>query len=312
MLPSVMVSPENTSVRSISDIYAKARIVQRPVISIEFFPPKTKKGEDRLFQETLPLLSKTQPDFCSVTYGAGGNTRSKTLQVVDLIQRSYSITGLAHLTCISSTKDEIEQFLNDAVSLGIKNILALRGDVPRETSEFVPPSHGFNYAYQLINLIRKQGDFSIGAAGYPESHISCTEGKYVDWSRVKDKIDHGAQFILTQLFFDNADYFRFVDHMTNRLGVTVPITPGILPILSATQVRKFASLCGAALPANLLAKLNDLEHDDKATAEFGIDFAARQCEDLIRQGAPGLHIYSLNRAKATLGILKHLGLPQHI
>ena len=312
MLPSIMVSPENTNVRSLSEVYAKAKAVQHPVISIEFFPPKTKKGEDRLFQETLPVLAKTKPDFCSVTYGAGGSTRSKTLQVVDLIQRSYGITGLAHLTCISSTKGEIEQYLTDAVLLGIKNILALRGDIPRETSEFIPPGHGLNYAYQLIDFIRKQGDFSIGAAGYPESHVSCTEGKYVDWSRVKDKVDHGAQFILTQLFFDNADYFRFVDHMTNRLGVTVPITPGILPILSATQVRNFASLCGATLPANLLSKLNDFEHDDEATVEFGIDFAARQCEDLIRQGAPGLHIYSLNRAKSTLGILKHLGLPQHI
>lgn len=292
----------------IRDIYAEKSTLGQPVISIEFFPPKTPQGKTRLFERVLPRLTAAGPDFCSVTYGAGGSTRDKTLEVVDRIQGQHGVTGMAHLTCISSTREEIKRYLKQATTLGIRNILALRGDPPREQPDLVEPNNGLDYSYQLIDFIKTQGDFSIGVAGFPESHVACTEGKHVDWQHLKNKIDHGADFVLTQLFFDNADYFELVDYMTNTLGVTIPITPGILPILSTAQIKRFTSLCGATLPKVLVAQLNTLGDDDEAVTEFGIDFATRQCEELLQAGAPGLHLYSLNRSRSSLAILRNLGL----
>jgi len=292
----------------IRDIYAEKSTLGRPVISIEFFPPKTPQGKTSLFERVLPRLTAAGPDFCSVTYGAGGSTRDKTLEVVDRIQGQHGVTGMAHLTCISSTREEIKRYLKQATTLGIRNILALRGDPPREQPDLVEPNNGLDYSYQLIDFIKTQGDFSIGVAGFPESHVACTEGKHVDWQHLKNKIDHGADFVLTQLFFDNADYFELVDYMTNTLGVTIPITPGILPILSTAQIKRFTSLCGATLPKVLVAQLNTLGDDDEAVTKFGIDFATRQCEELLRAGAPGLHLYSLNRSRSSLAILRNLGL----
>ena len=294
--------------RFIREIYADARPAGRPVVSLEFFPPKTPQGEESLFERALPRLMAARPDFCSVTYGAGGSTHDKTLDVVDHIQRHHAVTGMAHLTCISSTREEIQGFLQDAAALGIRNILALRGDPPRDEPDFVEPDNGFDYTYQLIDFIKTQGEFSIGAAGFPESHMACHDGKHVDWQRLKDKIDHGADFILTQLFFDNADYFEFLEHMVGTLGVTVPITPGILPIIGAEQVKRFTALCGATLPPPLAAQLDTLGDDADAVVEFGIDFATRQCEELLRGGAPGLHLYSLNKSRSSLQILRNLGL----
>ena len=292
----------------IRDIYAEKSTLGRPVISIEFFPPKTPQGKTSLFERVLPRLTAAGPDFCSVTYGAGGSTRDKTLEVVDRIQSQHGVTGMAHLTCISSTREEIKRYLKQATTLGIRNILALRGDPPRDQPDLVDPNNDLDYSYQLIDFIKTQGDFSIGVAGFPESHVACTEGKHVDWQHLKNKIDHGADFVLTQLFFDNADYFELVDYMTNTLGVTIPITPGILPILSTAQIKRFTSLCGATLPKVLVAQLNTLGDDDEAVTKFGIDFATRQCEELLRAGAPGLHLYSLNRSRSSLAILRNLGL----
>ncbi len=307
MLRSGMVRAENSGVRPIPDIYAEKRAAGRPVISIEFFPPKTPKGDESLFSRTLPRLAAAHPDFCSVTYGAGGSTRAKTLQVVDRIQRAHGLSGMAHLTCIGSTRAQIDDYLREAAALGIRNILALRGDPPRD-DDFVQPQNGLDYSFQLIDMIKAHGPFAVGAAGFPESHVACAEGKHVDWQRVGNKIAHGAEFILTQLFFDNADYFEFVDYMTNVLHVTAPITPGILPILSGAQITRFTALCGATLPAHLSAKLGALGDDTEAVTEFGIEFASRQCEELLRGGAPGLHLYSLNRSRSSLAILKNLGL----
>ena len=292
----------------IREIYAAKRALGRPVVSIEFFPPKTPQGDESLFERALPRLAAAKPDFCSVTYGAGGSTHDKTLAVVDRIQRQHGITGMAHLTCVSSTREELRSFLQDATALGIKNILALRGDPPRDEPDFVKPDDGFEYSYQLIDFIKAQGDFSIGTAGFPESHVTCTEGKHVDWQRLKSKIERGADFVLTQLFFDNADYFEFRDHMVGTLGVTVPIIPGILPILSTDQVKRFTSLCGAKLPDDVAGRLDALGDDTDAVVEFGIDFATRQCEELLRGGAPGLHLYSLNKSRPSLQILRNLGL----
>ena len=301
-------TPDVSSAAYIRDIYAKGRAKGRPIVSFEFFPPKTPSSEASLFDRALPRLLDARPDFCSVTYGAGGSTRDATLRVVDRIQRTSGITGMAHLTCISSTREEIRGFLREAAALDIRNILALRGDPPRGQPDFVQPVNGFDYSYQLIDFIRTQGEFSIGTAGFPESHVACTEGKHVDWRRLKAKIEHGADFVLTQLFFDNADYFEFLEYMVTTLGVTVPITPGILPIVSTEQIKRFTALCGATLPAALASQLDALGDDNEAVKAFGVEYATRQCEELLRGGAPGLHLYTLNRSPSVLAILKNLGL----
>ena len=209
MTHQIKTGQKSQQVRAVPDIYTEAANQNRPVVSIELFPPKTPKGKETLLNQTLPGLSASDPDFFSVTYGAGGSTREQTLDVADLIQKQYGITAVAHLTCISSTREEIQHYLQEATSLGIDNILALKGDPPREQPNFVKPNNGFEYSYQLIDFIKSQGDFSIGVTGFPECHIACTEGRQVDWQRVKNKIDHGAKFVLTQLFFDNTDYFEF-------------------------------------------------------------------------------------------------------
>jgi methylenetetrahydrofolate reductase (NADPH) len=293
--------------RFIRDIYTEARAAKRPVISLEFFPTKTEEGERNLLEKTIPALRQLNPDFCSVTYGAGGSTRDKTLMIVDRIQREQKLPTMAHLTCVNARKDEIANVLEQARALGIKNILALRGDPPPGTGDFKKTEGGFEFSYQLVNFIREVGGFSIGTAGFPEGHIACREGKVVDWERLKAKIDCGADFVLTQLFFDNNDYFEFRDYLQN-LGVTVPIVPGILPIQSASQIKKFTALCGAKLPAKLLSRLDELGADDEAVLEFGIQYATCQCEELLKRGVPGLHFYTLNKSGPTTKILKNLGL----
>ncbi len=277
---------------------------------MEFFPPKTPQGEESLYKRVLPRLEEVKPDFCSVTYGAGGSTRDKTLGVVDRIQRDFGITGMAHLTCLASSASDVLDYINEANAKGIRNILALRGDPPSDSPDELSSAGDFGYAYQLIDFIKQNtnSDTSIGCAGFPEGHIACTEGRKIDWQRLRNKVDHGAQFILTQLFFDNDDYYQMVDYLTNTLHVHVPITPGILPILSSAQIKRFSALCGASLPKPLLAELDRLEDDDDAVTAFGIEYASKQCEALLAGGAPGLHLYSLNRSKAVLGIVRNLGL----
>ncbi len=301
-------APEPRNIRAIPDLYAEKRALGHPVISIELFPPKTPSGEESLFERALPRLASANPDFFSVTYGAGGSTHDNTLKVVEHVQRHYGITGMAHLTCVSSSRTQIEQYLDDARRLGVRNILALRGDPPPDDGDSVVPDNGFSYSYQLIDFIKAAGDFSIGAAGFPEKHVACTDHKHVDWQRVKKKVDHGAGFVLTQLFFENTAYFEFRDYMVDTLGVTAPITPGILPILSADQVKRFTANCGATLPVHLERQLDALGDDPEAARAFGVEYASRQCEELLSGGAPGLHLYSLNRSPSCLEILKNLGL----
>ena len=197
----------------IRDIYAARRAGGRPVISFEFFPPKTEEGDRTLLEKTLPALLQTRPDYCSVTYGAGGSTRDKTLRIVDRIQAQYGLTAVAHLTCVCATQDQISELLEQIRALGVKNLLALRGDPPGG-GEFQATPGGFEFASQLVRFAREQGDFCIGVAGFPEGHIACKEGKYADWQHLKEKVDAGADFVLTQLFFDNADFLQFRDHMT--------------------------------------------------------------------------------------------------
>jgi methylenetetrahydrofolate reductase (NADPH) len=297
-----------TLIQFIRDIFDAARAAGRPVLSFEFFPTKTAEGERTLLEKTIPALRQLQPDFCSVTYGAGGGTREKTLGIVDRIQREQQITAMAHLTCVNSTKDEIAAVLQQTRRLGIKNVLALRGDPPPGT-EFVKAEGGFEYSYQLVQRIREEGGFSIGVAGFPEGHIACREGKQVDWQRLKAKIDGGADFVITQLFFDNRDYFALRDFLAAQ-GVSVPIVPGIMPILSTSQIKRFVALCGADLPAALLSELERRGDDEEAVLQFGIEYATRQCEELLRQGAPGLHFYTLNKTRSTAAVLKNLSLKQ--
>ncbi len=291
----------------IRDIHAAKGATGQPVVSFEFFPPKTEEGDRNLLEKTIPALLELKPDYCSVTYGAGGSTRDKTLMIVDRIQREHGLTAMAHLTCVNSTKAQLREVIEQARGLGIKNILALRGDPTGNNSEFQKMPGGFEFSYQLVTFLKQLGGFSIGTAGFPEGHVACKEGKHVDWRHLKAKIDCGADFVLTQLFFNNADFFEFRDYLV-RLGVTVPICPGIIPILSAAQIKRFTALCGAELPKPLLGDLEKLGDNDEATAEFGIDYATEQCDELLRNGVPGLHFYTLNKARSTTQIVKNLGL----
>jgi len=291
----------------IRDLYAAKRAAAQPVISFEFFPPKTEDGERTFFEKALPQLAALRPDYCSVTYGAGGSTRDKTLAIVQAIQQRHGLPAMAHLTCVGATAAQLRATAERARALGIRNILALRGDPPAGQNDFHPTAGGFTFAWQLVALLRELGGFCVAVAGFPEGHIACRESRRLDWQRLKEKIDHGADFVLTQLFFDNRDYFEFRDHLTG-LGVTVPLVPGILPILGAAQIKKLTALSGAKIPGPLLAKLEALADDENASAEFGIEYATRQCEELLRAGAPGIHFYTLNRVRSTTRILQNLKL----
>ncbi len=291
----------------IRDIYAAGQTTDQPVISLEFFPPKTEEGDCVLFEKQLPALLATRPDFCSVTYGAGGSTRDKTLMIVDRLQREHGLTTLAHLTCVNHTRDEVRSLLEKIRALGCKNILALRGDPPGG-GEFKATPGGFEYSAELVKFIGELGDFSVGVAGFPEGHIACHSGKHADWQHLKEKVEAGADFVVTQLFFNNADYFEFRDYLTQKLGVSVPIVPGIVAIVSATQIVKFTQMCGAKIPPALRTKLEEIGTDDDAALKFGIEYATRQCQELLQAGVPGLHFYTLNKAHSTVEVVKNLGL----
>jgi methylenetetrahydrofolate reductase (NADPH) len=291
----------------IRDIFAEKKVARRPVVSFEFFPPKTEDGERNLLENQIPALLATRPDFCSVTYGAGGSTREKTLTLVDRIQREHQLTTLAHLTCVNHTRVEVAALLEKFRLLGCQNILALRGDPPGG-GEFKPTPEGFEFSSELVKFIKSSGTFSIGVAGFPEGHIANKNGKQADWRHLQEKTAAGADFVLTQLFFDNADFFEFRDYLRQKLDVRVPIVPGIIAILSAGQIVRFTQLCGSKIPAGLRAKLDELANDDEAAMEFGIEYATRQCEELLRAGVPGLHFYTLNKAHSTVKVLKNLGL----
>ena len=293
-------------IQYIRDIFSTAQQTERPVVSFEFFPAKTNEGERVLLEKTIPALRKLNPDFCSVTYGAGGGTRDKTLTIVDRIQREQDLTTMAHLTCVNATKAETLAVLDQTRGLGIKNILALRGDPP-SGSEFEKTNDGFEYSYELVKFVREAGDFSIGVAGFPEGHVDCREGKHVDWYRLKNKIECGADFVITQLFFRNSDYFECRDFLAS-LGVTVPIVPGILPILTTAQIKRFIALCGADLPEELVTELEKRGDDNEAVTQFGIEYATEQCEELLHEGAPGLHFYTLNKSRSITEVVNNLAL----
>ncbi len=291
----------------IGDLYVQGRAAGRPLISFELFPPKTDAGWQQLVRQTLPELLALRPDYFSVTYGAGGSTQEKSLQLVRVLAQDFKANTLAHLTCVNATAAQIQQVLAEFQAVGVRNILALRGDPPAEQREFAPVPGGFSYAYQLVQLLREMGGFSVGVAAFPEGHIACREGKLKDWEYLAAKIRCGADFAITQLFFDNRHYFALRDFFRER-GIQVPLVPGIIPILSAAQIQKFTALCGAEIPLPLAQRLQAVAHDEAATVALGIDYAVQQCRELLAQGVPGIHFYCLNKAHSVRLILRELGL----
>jgi methylenetetrahydrofolate reductase (NADPH) len=285
----------------LADLYARSGLT----LSVEFFPPKTDKGEENLFNE-IEIIKRLHPGFCSVTYGAGGSTREKTVDLVETIHGGCGLEVMCHLTVIGQSKAEARAILKNLQDKGIENILALGGDPPQGMADWQPHPDGFQYAIELVREALALGGFSVAVAGFPEVHPRAVS-READLHFLKAKVDAGAAAIITQLFFDNEDFFRFADDL-RKLGVTVPIVPGILPILSAQQVRRFTSLCGSKIPAALEQQLSTVEADDDAAIELGIEYATRQCEGLIRYGVRGVHFYSLNKAYSVQAICKNLGL----
>lgn len=279
----------------------------RPTVSFEFFPPKTDAGWAQLYG-AVSELHAIKPGYVSVTYGAGGSTRAKTVDLVTRIQRELSLRAMAHLTCVGHTADELGQILDDLWSGGVRNILALRGDPPTGQTDFKPTQGGFGHADQLVAFTRQRHDFCIGVAGYPEGHPQCLN-KTRDLEHLKRKVDNGAHFVVTQLFFDN-DVFHWFRDAARKMGITVPIVAGIMPITNVTQIKRFVSMCGAKIPHKLLLRLEAVETDLEAAAKVGVEYAIEQCNDLVRHGVEGLHFYTLNKSKASTQICRQLTLPQ--
>jgi methylenetetrahydrofolate reductase (NADPH) len=277
----------------------------RPVFSFEFFPPKTEDGLKNLF-EAVGELRSLRPDYVSVTYGAGGSTATKTIEIVSRIKEEYGIEAMAHFTCVGSTVGELRDTLDAMAAVGVDNVLALRGDPPPGQEEWIKTEGGLEYSRELVELIRQGYPFSIGAACFPETHIHATSAED-DLYYLKEKVDAGAQFLITQLFFDNAVYFDFV-HRARDIGIEVPIVPGIMPITNVKQLERMTSLCGATIPARLRRELVSRSDQPDGVKDFGVAYATMQCAELLRGGAPGVHFYTLNRSPATRAILSALKL----
>jgi len=276
-----------------------------PAFSFEFFPPRTPEGERNLYA-ALEALRPLAPDFVSVTYGAGGSTRDKTLEIVSRIRGDLGLEAMAHFTCVSATVPELRGTLDEMATLGFDNVLALRGDPPPGQREWTKTEGGLEFSRELVELISDGYDFAIGAACFPETHIHASSPED-DLRHLKAKVDAGVGFLITQLFFDNAMYYEFVARAC-AVGVEVPIIPGILPITSYGQLAKITSLCGATIPDHVLGELEERREDAEAVAEFGVAYATMQCADLLEHGAPGIHFYTLNRSPATRAILSALRL----
>ncbi len=276
-----------------------------PQFSFEFFPPKSEEG-DRNLLEAVAQLVPLEPAFISVTYGAGGSTRAKTIEIVSRIRDDFGIEAMPHFTCVGSTVDELRATLDEMSELGIENVLALRGDPPQGGTEWTQTEGGLQYSSELVELISAEYPFAIGAAAFPETHIDADSAE-ADLGHLKGKVDAGADFLVTQLFFDNEAYFDFVLR-AREVEITVPIIPGIMPITNLAQLERMTTLCGATIPTELLAALEARRDDSRAVEAFGIAYAALQCADLLAAGAPGIHFYTLNRSPATQAILGALKL----
>ena len=275
----------------------------KPAFSFEFFPPKDNDGFAKLF-ETIDNLKSLNPAFVSVTYGAGGSTRSKTIDLVGRIKKEIGLESMAHLTCVGHNSDEILNVLDSIKKQNVDNVLALRGDPPVGEINFTKPNNGFGYAVELVQFICERFSFCVGVAGYPEGHPE-SSNREEDLFHLKKKILAGASFIVTQLFFDNKYYFEFVASL-RKIGVDVPVIPGIMPIVNLKQIKRFIKMCGATIPHDLMVRLEEAQDDPESVCQIGIDHAANQCRKLLMQGAPGIHFYTLNRSRATLSVLERL------
>lgn len=284
-----------------SDYFAQR---QGPVISFEVFPPKTEKAMESL-REVLSRLAALRPSFMTVTYGAMGSTQSRTLEIAALIKATHGVETASHLTCVGSSREEIDQILARLTASGIENIVALRGDPPQGETNFKAPPGGFSHASELVAHIKATGRFGIAVAGYPEKHIEAPSAD-IDLAHLKHKVDVGGDVVVTQLFYDNADFYAFQRRL-RALGVTRPIVPGLLPIQSFAQIKRITSMCGARIPQALHDELDRAGDDEARTQEIGIRWAIDQARDLFANGAPGVHFYVLNRAAHMERIMAALG-----
>jgi methylenetetrahydrofolate reductase (NADPH) len=269
--------------------------------SFEFFPPKNEEGKDRLFS-TIAHLKDYDPTFVSVTYGAGGSTRKLTLELVCRIQQEAGLESMAHLTCVGATRAEIAHVLDQLRDSKIDNVLALRGDPPKGDTEFRPVPDGFAHASELVQFIRADWDFCLAGACYPEKHPEAPDAD-TDLQNLKRKVDAGAEFLVSQLFFDEKDFFSFVKR-ARAIGIQTPILAGIMPITNLHQVKRFTAMCGAHIPPDLLARLEATGGDTDGVRRIGIEHATKQCKALLAGGAQGIHFYTLNRSHATVDILE--------
>jgi len=278
-----------------------------PSFSFEFFPPKTDEGERNLGR-ALAELSRLSPTFVSVTYGAAGSTteKRKTIEIVKHLKRDYGMEAMAHFTCVGATTGELREMLDTMRDAGLENVLALRGDPPQDQTEWTATEGGLSYSRELIELIRDEYDFAIGAACFPEVHIHATDAES-DLRYLKDKVDAGARFLITQLFFDNQAYYDFVAR-AREIGIDAPIIPGIMPITDAGQIKRITGMCGAKIPDTLLRELELRGDQPGSVTDLGVAYATLQCADLLANGAPGIHFYTLNRSPATRAILSALRL----
>ena len=281
-----------------------------PCFSFEFFPPRTEEGHRALLR-TVEDLRPLDPGFVSVTYGAGGSTRDRTVELVREI-RATGLETMAHLTCVGHSREELGGLVEHFLEMGVENLLALRGDPPAGQREFQPTPGGFRYASELVRFIRERDHhLCIGGAGYPEGHVE-TPLREDDLKNLKAKVDAGLDFVITQLFFDNAFYFDFVER-ARRVGINVPIVPGIMPITNIEQLERFIRLCGATVPMRLVLQLERYRDDADAVVQLGVAHATVQCMELLARGVPGIHFYTLNKSPATrliVGALKGRGAGQ--
>jgi len=272
----------------------------QPLISCEFFPPKTDQGEANLWQ-CLTELQEIDPAYVSVTYGAGGTTQERTKRIVLGVKEKTGLSPVAHLTCVGSTTEQLAMLLDDYAQAGIENVLALRGDAPEGVAQFEAVAGGFSYATDLIDFVHHRGDFSIACATYPEGHPESLGGMADDIRYLKMKQDNGAVCAVTQYFFDNDLFFRFRD-AAFKAGVTMPLIPGMMPILNYEQIVRFSAMCGASIPKSIHEQMQPIQGDLNAVKNIGIELATKQCQELLRQGVAGLHFYTLNKSEATIAI----------
>ena len=272
-------------------------------VSFEFFPPKTEQEMVQLF-ETLREVKKLDPGYISVTYAPGGETKEKTIEIVRRAKSEIALESMAHLTCVGHSREELRKILDELKISGIDNVIALRGDPLKGQPKFTPHPDGFKNASELTAFIRARYPFCIAVAGYPEGHIESPD-KETDWNNLFHKVTAGADFIITQLFFANRDFFTFESAMRKK-GVSVPIIPGIMPITNYNQIMRFTQMCGAKIPEEVARELGQIRNDQEAVQEYGVAYATRQCKQLIAHHVPGIHFYTLNKSKATRRVIENL------